>query len=179
MENPIAAIKSLLGIEQTLSSLRAEFDSKRSALATAKERKQFLESAPRCREDAIAALHSFIDASADFYSNGAHYVQSEFAPLKPSPPMIAQRAALIAAPSAGGGGSPAQMAVLQGLLCFAMNDELKAATRRLCETWDFSNAGPPMAARATELEKLKGVIFKLETELNEMSNKAAQMGITV
>ncbi len=64
---------------------------------------------------------------------------------------------------------------LENILCGLLTDQIKAGIKKTAQTWNWPEAGPPLAERKIELTELDKNIAAFENKLREFGNLADQI----
>ncbi|MCL7486648.1 MAG: hypothetical protein M8357_00550 [Desulfobulbaceae bacterium] len=165
MANPFLKLKAALG---DLAAMVREREAAREKLL---QRIDELNGLPLPKEDALEMLNRTVDmGKQDYIDRLSRLINESFHKNGMTP--RAGNAQLLAPHSAGGINSILPVAIY-GLF----QNQLTESLARIIQDMEWPEAGPPLAERKAELEKLNRDLGKVESELEELKNSAKSAGV--
>lgn len=158
--------KLISGVSQAVRTVRDD----RQKLVAARDEKQakidFLRSAPLCRAELQAKIDGAIDLWRDDFSDclGA-YLKFLAAPDNTA---AGKAIGLLTPRSRDPNYAEFHPSQLNGLLAFMCFDDVRASMKRALDAMDWSKAGPPMAERGPEIERLRQEVAALDVQIRKL-----------
>ncbi len=161
-------------IRKAIGQIGRERKDLAARLEEAKQRREFLQTAPLPKDELVTSLCSLIDRDAARYSSGLK--RSIEGMLRK--PFYDWRASHFNLLGSCNGVTHQDDRIPRPLLAFAFNDLLKQAMRRAVDEWsEYPEPGPPMAERRREIEQLDAEIEDLTNKIAEIDRETDQAGI--
>lgn len=165
----LQTIAAINPFRKSTESIEGEILALRAALNEKKDRRQYLLTAPRAREEQIQMACGLIDAMGAGYeerlkASSAHDLinpaKENINPSTWAGPLLARREHMSPSPE-----------LLQQNLCALLGPLFKEAMREHIERMDIV-CGPPAAEREAELIRLSAEITELEQDIEELRSLA-------
>lgn len=166
MSSVLDRVKSLMG---SVSAAAREYRALGEQLAKAKERRTFLQTAPRPRACTLATLDNFIDRTyQDRFDEQAQKVLER---MQGNP---------CDAVTMHGNFDPLLQITSGPSLTYLLTIVLKSELKRVAETMTWpGECGPVARERVAEIAKLDKQIADLEREIEEVRSAADQAGVII
>lgn len=170
MGNPLSALESLKKLAGKVGAAGKDLKSRRERIL---QRLDELHHLPPTKQDALESLYAVVDAGSDDYANRlqvqltAHLQNAEMGTISGQFPLLC--------PNSGRSWYDILGVSIYGLFA----PQVKESLKRIVDDMEWPEAGPSIAERRNEIEKLHKELTGIEAELAELEEAAKAAGVTI